>query len=72
MYADMSMACFYAKAVRSVYIRLPDEDMAEVDECRCGKLMTSMYGTRDAALHWALEYGEPFRAAGYEQGNTNP
>ena len=51
MYADVSRAYFYAKAVRPVYVKLPEEDMAEGDECRCGKLLMSMYGTRDAALN---------------------
>ena len=32
----------------------------------------SMYGTRDAALNWALEYGDTLRAAGYVQGKANP
>ena len=32
----------------------------------------SMYGTRDAALNWALEYGETLKAAGYQQGRANP
>ena len=32
----------------------------------------SMYGTRDAALSWALEYGDTLRAAGYEQSKANP
>ena len=32
----------------------------------------SMYGTRDAALNWAMEYGETLRAAGYIQGKSNP
>ena len=31
-----------------------------------------MYGTRDAALNWALEYGDTLRAAGYVQGQANP
>ena len=31
-----------------------------------------MYGTRDAALNWALEYGDTLRAAGYIQGKANP
>ena len=58
MYADVSRAYFYAKAVRPVYVRLPDEDRLPGDENRCGKLKMSMYGTRDAALNWALEYGD--------------
>ena len=57
---------------RPVYVQLPEEDMAEGDESRCGKLMMSMYGTRDAALNWALEYGDTLKAAGYEQGLANP
>ena len=32
----------------------------------------SMYGTRDAALNWALEYGDTLRATGYEQGKHSP
>ena len=31
-----------------------------------------MYGTRDAARNWALEYGETLRSAGYKQGKANP
>ena len=46
--------------------------MAEGDGHRCGKLMMSMYGTTDAALNWALEYGDTLKAAGYEQGKANP
>ena len=46
--------------------------MADGDESQCGKLMMSMYGTRDAALNWALEYGDTLKAAGYEQGKANP
>ena len=72
MYADVSRAYFYAKAVRPVYVRLPEEDTGPGDEGRCGKLMMSMYGTRGAALNWALEYGSTLRAAVYEQGRSNP
>ena len=72
MYADVSRAYFYAKAVRPVYVRLPEEDTGPGDEGKCGKLMMSMYGTRDAALNWALEYGSTLCAAGYEQGRSNP
>ena len=31
----------------------------------------SMYGTRDAALNWSLEYAETLAAAGYVQGQGN-
>ena len=72
MYADVSGPYFYAKAVRPVYVKLPDEDMAEGDECRCVKLMMSMYGTRDAALNWTLENCDTLQAVGYVQGKANP
>ena len=35
MYADVSRAYFYAKAVMPAYVQLPEEDMAEGDESRC-------------------------------------
>ena len=72
MYADVSRAYFYAKAVRPVYVKLPDEDLEEGDEHRCGRLKMSMYGTRDAALNWSLEYAATLQAAGYVQGKANP
>ena len=55
-----------------VYVKFPDEDMADGDECRCGKLMMSMYGTRDAALNWALDYCDTLQAAWLVQGKANP
>ena len=72
MYADVSRAYFYARAERPVYVKLPEEDKEAGDENRCGRLRMSMYGTRDAALNWAKEYGETLRAAGFVQGRANP
>ncbi len=72
MYADVSRAYFYAKASRPVYVKIPAEDWEEGDEERCGKLKVSMYGTRDAAMNWALEYGDTLKAAGFKQGVTSP
>ena len=51
LYADVSMAYCYAKAVRAVNVQLPDEDREEGHQGRCGKLLMSMYGTRDGALN---------------------
>ena len=31
-----------------------------------------MYGTRDAALNWSMEYTGTLQAAGYVQGKLNP
>ena len=72
IYADLSRAYFYATAVRHVYLKLPAEDIETGNENRCGKVLMSMYGTRDAALNWAMEYSDTLRAAGYIQGKENP
>ena len=53
-------------------MKLPAEDMEEGDEGLCGRLRVSMYGTRDAALNWAMEYAETLRVAGFKQGVANP
>lgn len=72
MYADVSRAYFYALAARPVFVDFPAEDRGPGDENRCGLLLMSMYGTRDAALNWALEYGENLKNAGYALGKSNP
>ena len=72
MYADVSRAYFYARAIRPVYVQLTEEDRAEGDEGLCGRLNVSMYGTRDAALNWATEYGGTLIDAGYIQGKSCP
>ena len=46
LFIDIKRACFHAKAVRDVYVHLPDQDF---QPGMCGKLEKSMYGTRDAA-----------------------
>ena len=51
-----------------MYVKLPDEDKMEGDEHMCGELRVSMYGTRDAAMNWATEYGETLKQAGFVQG----
>ena len=72
MYADVSRAYFYAKAIRPVYVQLTEEDVEEGDEGKCGKLLMSMYGTRDAAMNWSAEYTQTLIADGYIQGKSNP
>ena len=72
LYADVSRAYFYAAAVRPVYVKLAEEDREAGDDGKCGRLRVSMYGTRDAALNWSLEYAETLKSAGYKQGLANP
>ena len=50
---DVRRVYFQAMAKRDVYVNLPDEDW---EEGMCGKLIKSMYGTRDAAHNWEEEY----------------
>ena len=45
-FIDVRRAYFHADAIRDIYIELPPEF---AEEGMCGKLMKSMYGTRDAA-----------------------
>ena len=52
-FIDVRRAYFYAASGREVYVELPEEDY---EEGMCGKLVGSMYGTRDAARNWGREY----------------
>ena len=72
LYVDVSRAYFYAKSVRPTYIKLPDEDPRSNEPGVVGKLMMSMYGTRDAAQNWAEEYSSTLAKAGYIRGVANP
>ena len=72
LYIDVSRAYFYAKSVRPTYIKLPSEDPRSGEEGLVGKLMMSMYGTRDAAQNWAEEYSATLLRAGYKRGIANP
>ena len=52
-----------------MYVQLPDEDW---EEGRCGKLLKSMYGTRDAAQNWGAAYSDFMRSLGFKQGKASP
>ena len=68
-FIDVRRAYFHAKAKRDVYVELPEEDH---EEWLCGKLVKSMYGTRDAAMNWEAEYTEFLKGIGLMQGLSNP
>ena len=38
----------------------------------CGKLVKSMYGTRDAAHNWENEYSEFMVGVGFRRGEASP
>ena len=46
---DVSRAHFHAPAVREMYVKLPEEDRLEGF---VGRLLRTIYGTRDAAAQW--------------------
>ena len=72
MNLDVSRAHFYAKAKRAVYVALPPEDPRSQDPNVCGKLLFSMYGTRDAASNWEEEYSEFMGTLGMKKGVASP
>ena len=60
-FIDVRRAYFHAKAIRRVFVELPDEDW---EEGKCGELDKSMYGTRDAAHNWEEAYSEMMETNG--------
>ena len=69
---DVRRAYFYAKAKQDLYIEIPEEDKLPGEENMVGKLMMSMYGTRDAARNWEEELGETMRQLGFVRGKAAP
>ena len=72
MAIDVSRAYFYAESIWPVFIELPKEDRTPADEGLVGRLNLSLYGTRDAAQNWAVEYTRTLRAAGFVVGKASP
>ena len=68
-FIDIKRAYFHAKAVRDVFVDLPEQD---AEEGMCGKLVYAMYGTRDAAQNWEREYESAFLDLGFTQGLSSP
>ena len=68
-FIDVRRAYFHAKSRRRVFVKLPDEDS---EQGKCGLLLKSMYGTRDAAQNWEVEYSEFMAGIGFERGIAVP
>ena len=62
-FIDVRRAYFFAKAKREVYVDLADED---AEPGMCGRLNKSMYGTRDAAHNWEIEYSDFMSSIGVQ------
>ncbi len=64
-FTDVARAYFHARVRREMYVDLPREDH---EEGMCGKLGKAMYGTRDAAQSWEVDYAEMMKEAKFKQG----
>ena len=72
MVIDIKRAYFYAPARQTVYVKLPPEDPRAKDPSVCGKLLKSLYGTRDAGANWHAAYSAFLKRVGLCQGVANP
>ncbi len=63
---DVKRAYFNAFVARDVFIELPDEE-PEKRPGTLGKLIRSLYGTRDAAMNWQTLYSEHLVGIGFTQ-----
>ena len=68
---DISRAHFMPRAVRELYIELPDIDQ-EPGADMVGKLNRTMYGCRDASHEWMRDWQELLQQEGYKVGKANP
>jgi hypothetical protein len=64
-FGNVARAYFHAKAMREAYSDLSTE---KFEEGKCGLLQKAMWGTRDAAQNWEMEYTEMTVDAGFRQG----
>ena len=69
MFVDIKRAVFNANARRAVYVVLSPED---AKEGMCGRLLKSLYGTRDAARNWEEEYSTYLQSIGFIRGVSSP
>ena len=58
-----------ALARRAVYVELPTEIS---EPGTCSRLLTSLYGTRDAARNWEVEYPRFRESIGFVRGTSTP
>ena len=72
--SDVSRAFFEAPARRDVCVELPEEALEEGESTAdvVGKLMASLYGTRDASANWHEEVNKSMGQWGFKAGKYNP
>ena len=66
---DVSRAHFHPPAVRELYIDLPEEDFTPGF---VGRLLRTLYGTRDAANQWDDYANSKIEALGFVVGMSSP
>ena len=72
MVMDIKTAFLYGDAVRELFIELPANDPAAKDGDKVGRLIKSLYGTRDAPQRWAEECGRALREIGFRESTVTP
>ena len=55
-----------------MFIEIPADDRGPEDEGMVGRPNLSLYGTRDAAQNWSIEYTRTLCAAGFKAGKASP
>ena len=72
--ADVSRAFFEAPAKRDICVELPEEALVngETTQSTVGKLLASLYGTRDASANWQEEVAKCMAEWGFVTGRYNP
>ena len=69
---DISRAHLHCPMRREVYTRLPLEHPEGGNAQRCGKLVMTVYGCRDAGQNFELAVYDALAEAGSTRGSTNP
>ena len=72
MIMDVKCAFLYGHIKRKVYIELPPQDPKFGDGNLVGRLIKSMYGTRDAPQIWQEVVNETMTALGFEASKLQP
>ncbi|CAE7240586.1 unnamed protein product [Symbiodinium natans] len=66
---DISRAHFYGRATRRIFVTLPEGDESPG---KCGLLLKTMYGTRDASSTWQRDYSELMAKHDFRAGKAWP
>ena len=71
LFRDVARAYLHAPVLREIYVELPPEDQEEGRDL-VGRLLKSLYGTRDAGANWERKCSEVFKKLGFMSGVFSP